>query len=148
MKGTYLEFLPREILDIIYTYVSKLHKQDVLKQLKYETENAFGRHNRYLQVYNSFIDKVERSFHGKSKIVIQPTTYISVYFNRWFRKNYFNDDRLYCYVNGNIIIDPHIIHIIHTYDLLHLYADSSEKLKQTLYRLEYYDLVSLKNFEL
>ena len=145
MKGTYLEILPQEILEIIYLYVNKLYKEDVLKELKYETENAFGRQNKYLQVYNSLISKVERSFHGRSKIIIQPTTYISVYFNKWFRTYYFNDDRLNCY-NGNIIIDPHIIHIIHTYDLLHLYVDSSLKLKQTLYRLEYYDLVSLKNF--
>lgn len=143
MKLTYLDLLPLDILNIIYFFVSQLNFYDVMIELKTSLKNDINLSNKYLETYNSLIKHIEKHFYLNHNPAYTNTYFFTIYYNKWLRKNYLNENRIY---KSNTITDSHTIYLIHTYDLLYLYVNSQKKLKETLYRLEYYDLVSLKNF--
>ena len=143
MKNTYLDLLPLDILHIIHTFISKLNFKDVLTELGFSLKNDILLCNKYLSAYNSLLKNIKNPSYLNYNPAYINTYFFTIYFNKWLRKNYLNEDRIF---KGNIIIDSHTIRLIHTYDLLYLYVNSPKKLKETLYRLEYYDLISLKNF--
>ena len=145
MKNTYLDLLPVDILEIIYTFVSKLNYQDVLTELIYSLKNDNNLSNKYLQTYNELLTKIENPYYLKYNPSYMNTYFSSIYFNKWLYKNYLNEGGIF---KSNIIHDSHTINLIHTCNLLYTLrdVDSTKKFKETLYRLEYYDLVSLKNF--
>ena len=140
---TYLDILPIDILNIIYQFLCKLNFKDVMIELETSLKNDISLSNKYLQTYNNLLKNIEKPFYLNRNPAYTNTYFFTVYYNKWLRKNYLNEDRIH---KRNIIIDSHTSYLIHTYDLLYLYVNSPKKLKQTLYRLEYYDLVSLKNF--
>ena len=149
MKGTYLDFLPLELVDYIYSFVLKVNQKELMNELSYQLDNKIihpienkSEYTLYEKKYYRLYNKLNSLYdnHKLYNVNVNRITYISWFFNRWLKKYYVD---LY---SNTIIYNSVILNLIHTYNILYndIYDDNG--IKKTISMLEYMDITSLSNF--